>query len=231
MLIGGLQKLTLIDYPQKLAATVFTVGCNFSCPFCHNPELVEVARRKNQLFLNEEEVLEFLKERQGMLEGVCLSGGEPTIQQDLPEFIKKIKALGFAVKLDTNGGRPEVLADLLNNGLVDYVAMDIKGPLERYRDFTVLDVDLGKIHQSVVLTRQAPDYEFRTTVVPSLHKKEDFPAIAKWLDGAKKYYLQQFRPGKTLDSAFAQIQPYPDETLAEFCNAIKPYFEVCEVRV
>ena len=231
MLIGGLQKVTLIDYPGRVATTVFTAGCNFCCPFCHNPDLVEIGRNRNQFFLTDDEVLNFLQDRQGMIEGVCLSGGEPTIQSDLPEFIKKIKELGFLVKLDTNGSRPEVLEDLLKDNLVDYVAMDIKGPLEKYKKFISGNPDFEKIHQSTILARRAPDYEFRTTVVPGLHEKGDFLSISRWLEGAKKYFLQQFRPGNTLDSSFSQLKPYPDEKIAEFCNAIKPYFEICEVRV
>jgi len=230
MLIGGLQKLSLIDYPGKVAATVFTAGCNFFCPFCHNPDLVDIKNRKNQLFISEPEFFDFLAQRQGMVEGICVSGGEPTLQADLPEFLAKIKDLGFLVKLDTNGARPEILEDLLSKNLIDYVAMDIKGPLENYGKIVKIDVDLEQIHKSTQIVRQFPSYEFRTTVVPGLHKASDFLSIARWLEGAERYYLQQFRPESTLDPAFSKIRPYPDEKLAEFCQIVRPYFGVCGVR-
>jgi len=231
MLLGGLQKLSLIDYPGRVAATVFTVGCNFSCPFCHNPELVKVGSDRLQMYLPEEDFFEFLEQRQGLIEGICISGGEPTIHQDLPAFLEKIKSAGFLVKLDTNGTWPSVLKDLVSKKLVDYVAMDIKAPLERYHEIINAEVDLEKIHESVQLVRALPDYEFRTTVIPDFHKKEDFLSIARWLDGAKRYYIQQFKPENALDPAFAKMRPYEDQILAEFCQVIKPYFEICEVRV
>jgi len=223
--------MSLIDYPGRVAATVFTAGCNFLCPFCHNPELVQIGKYRNQLFLPEEEIFDFLKSRQGLIDGVCVSGGEPTLQQDLPEFLKKIKAMGFLTKLDTNGAKPEVLKDLAKENLVDYLAMDIKGPLEKYGKIAGLNIDFEKIHESTDLARHFPDYEFRTTVIPKFHKKEDFLSIAKWLDGAKKYFLQQFRPEKTFDETFQKLRPYSDEKLGQFCQMIKPFFEICEVRI
>lgn len=231
MLLGGLQKVSLVDYPGKVAATVFTSGCNFCCPFCHNPELVDGKQIRHQPFFSQAEFFDFLKDRREMIEGVCVTGGEPAIHEDLPEFLGKIKNLGFSVKLDTNGTNPEMLKSLLKDRMVDYVAMDIKGPLENYQKIAKAEVDLEKIHQSTELVRQFPDYEFRTTVVPKIHKKEDFLSIARWLDGAKKYFLQQFRPGKTLELKYEKVRPYPDEKLVEFCQAIKPFFETCEVRV
>jgi len=231
MLIGGLQKVSLIDYPGHVAATVFCAGCNFSCPFCHNPELVKIGSDRFAMFLTENEVLEFLKTRQGMLEGVCVTGGEPVLQADLADFLKKIKELGFLVKLDTNGSRPEVLKDLIKQGLLDYIAMDIKGPLEKYSKIVGADISLENIHESTEITRGFSEYEFRTTVVPALHEKDDFLSIARWLDGSKKYFLQQFRPEKTLDLVYSTIKPYPDEKLAEFANMMRPYFETCEIRV
>ncbi len=230
MLLGGLQKVSLVDYPGRVAATVFTAGCNFLCPFCHNPELVQIGKYRNQLFLPDEEFFDFLKTRRGLIDGVVVSGGEPTLQEGLGEFLKKIKAMGFLTKLDTNGAKPEVLKDLAEKNLVDYLAMDIKGPLEKYGQIVGTNIDFEKIHESTELARGFPDYEFRTTVVPKFHKKEDFLSIAKWLDGAKKYFLQQFRPEKTFDESFAKIRPYSDEKLAEFCQLIKPFFETCEVR-
>jgi len=231
MLLGGLQKVSLVDYPNRVAATVFTAGCNFSCPFCHNPELVQIGKYKNQLFLPDQDFFDFLGTRRGLIDGVCVSGGEPTIQKDLPEFLKKIKALGFLTKLDTNGTDPEVLKNLAKQNLVDYAAMDIKGPLEKYGEIAGSNIDLEKINESTELLRSFPDYEFRTTVVPKLHKKEDFLSIAKWLEGAKKYFLQQFRPENTLDESYEKIRPYSDEKLGQFCQLIKPFFETCEIRV
>lgn len=230
MTLGGLQKLSLIDYPGKIAATVFTVGCNFWCPFCHNPELVDGEKIKNQPLLCEKDFFEFLRGRQGLLEGVCVTGGEPTIHADLPEFIKKIKDLGFAVKLDTNGANPTMLEKLLADNLIDYVAMDIKAPLEKYKRVVGERARLEDIQRSTELTRQAPDYEFRSTILPKLHSKKDIQSIGRWLDGAKQYFLQSFRPGKTLDAAYAGEKSFTDEQLAEFCRILRMFVDECGVR-
>ena len=230
MTLGGLQKLTLIDYPGRLAATVFTVGCNFYCPYCHNPELVDSARIKKQPEVSEKELFDFLAARQGLLEGVCVTGGEPTLQADLPEFIRKIKDLGYLVKLDTNGSNPVALERLLNDRLVDYVAMDIKAPLEKYKKVVGPKVSLQDIQRSVELTRSAPDYEFRTTVLPRLHSAKDILSIGRWLQGAKKYYLQQFRPTKCLDSAYEQEKPFDLDKLVKICNGLKIFFDEVEIR-
>jgi pyruvate formate lyase activating enzyme len=230
MLLGGLQKLTLIDYPGKIAATVFTVGCNFSCPFCHNPELVSPNAIKNQPVTLESEFFEFLKSRQGQLDGVCITGGEPTLHKDLPDFIKKIKKLGFAVKLDTNGSHPEIMEKLISEKILDYIAMDIKAPADKYNEIAG-GVGVEKIKKSVELIKNSGiDYEFRTTVVPKFHKKEDFTKIAEWLKGSKKYFLQQFYPTKTLDDCLKGEKSYLKEELEEFCEGIKPYFGHCGVR-
>lgn len=231
MLLGGLQKITLIDYPGKLAATVFTLGCNFFCPFCHNPSLVLVQKTKEFPLISQDEFFWWLEKRVGLLEGVCITGGEPTIQEDLPEFIKEIKDLGFRVKLDTNGSHPEVLEKLINDNLVDYLAMDIKAPLEKYSKFYQQKVEPKDIERSVQLIQKMPDYEFRTTVIPLWHKKKDFLSIGRWLEGSKKYVLQQFRPANTLEPKFSQIEPYPEEKLREFCQMLRPYFETCELRI
>ena len=230
MLLGGLQKLTLIDYPDHLAATVFTVGCNFCCPFCHNPELVDPQKIKKQPRVLEKEVFDFLATRQGMLEGICITGGEPTLQADLPEFIGKIKNLGYLVKLDTNGSNPAMLENLLNEKLVDYVAMDIKAPLEKYKKVVGPTVSLENIQRSVELTRGAPDYEFRTTVLPSLHSKKDLLSIGRWLEGAKKFYLQQFRPTKTLKAAYQKEKSFDLEKLVQICNTLRMFFDECGIR-
>jgi pyruvate formate lyase activating enzyme len=200
MLIGGYQKLTLIDYPGKIATTVFTIGCNFRCPFCHNPELVHGSRISLHENKTENEFFEFLKKRKGKLEGVCITGGEPTIQPDLIEFIKKIKKMEYLVKLDTNGTRPDILKKLMDAKLLDFIAMDIKNHLAKYDVTTSTKVDKQRIKLSVDMIRNsAVNHEFRTTVVPGLHVEEDFSHIAKWIGGAKSYFLQEYREITILD--------------------------------
>ncbi|HAT74439.1 MAG TPA: anaerobic ribonucleoside-triphosphate reductase activating protein [Candidatus Moranbacteria bacterium] len=203
MFIGGYQKLTLIDFPGRLAATVFTVGCNFRCPFCHNPELVSnIKQIANGL---EKDFFEFLKKRKDKIEGVCITGGEPTLQPDLMEFIKKIKTLGFLVKLDTNGARPDVLKKIIEQKLVDYIAMDIKNQPKKYDATTGVKGDIARIKLSVeLITRGKIPYEFRTTVVPGLHNEKDFLEIAKWIGGAQNYYLQEYREQTILDKKLKQ---------------------------
>ena len=190
MTISGLQKMTLLDYPGKVACTVFLQCCNFRCPFCHNSDLLG---GNADPFMTMEEFLNFLKKRTGLLDAVCVSGGEPTLQKDLPDLLKGIKALGYSVKLDTNGSRPEVLKALVSDGLVDYVAMDIKNSPEKYALTAGADVDMDAIRESIeFLMSGAVDYEFRTTVVRELHTTEDIESAAKWIKGAKRYYLQNF---------------------------------------
>lgn len=231
MEIGGLQKTTLIDFPGRLACTVFLCGCNFRCPWCYSSELVLPERIKLQPKISEKEVFAFLNERKGLLEGVVVCGGEPTVNKDLPDFVKKIKKLGFLVKLDTNGSNPQMLKNLIDKKLVDYVAMDIKGPKEKYSECAGLKVDLRKIQRSIdILKRGKIDSEFRSTIVPSLHKKEDVIAMAKWIGRGKRYYLQNFRPEKTLAPEFEKIKPYPQEYLLEIQKAISPFFETCQLR-
>ena len=192
MILKGLQKLTLLDFPGKMAATVFTGGCNFRCPFCHNGSLVIPERFGATL--PEEEFFAFLNKRRGILEGVCVSGGEPTLYPDLPEFIKKIRSLGFLVKLDTNGSHPDLLEKLIDEGLVDYVAMDIKSSKGGYaRAVGIENFDTSDIEKSVeILKKCKVDFEFRTTVVKELHSDEDFEQIGEWLRGDSKIFLQTF---------------------------------------
>ncbi len=273
MVIGGLQKLTLIDYPGKIACTVFTVGCNFRCPFCHNPELVcnfkttiiaqpgivsqpkgcgyrsagqsNLAEKVAAGFsprqtINELEFFEFLKSRQGLLDGVCVTGGEPLLHSDLPEFLKKIKGLGFLVKLDTNGTKPDKLEKIVQSGLLDYVAMDIKTNVKTqmsnvktsYEKVCEVKVNLEDIRKSIdIIMKSGLDYEFRTTVVPGLHTESDIANIAKEIRGAKRYYLQQFVAGeKLLDTNYQKVKPYPIEFLYQIRDKIKNFFEICEVR-
>lgn len=242
MLIKGLVKTTLIDYPAKVACTIFLAGCNFRCPYCQNPDLVNYDGLPT---IPQEEVFEHLKSRKKWLDGVCVSGGEPTLNKELPEFLRKIKSMGFLVKLDTNGTNPEMLKKLLDEKLVDYIAMDIKAPLERYGEVVRAKVNLEKIRQSVEIiqnsgiasaraqdsrTSFAIDYEFRTTVVPTLLGGNDIEKICLWLRGSKRYYLQQFRPDTTLDASFRKVAPYKHEEMVKCYNIAKNNFEICEVR-
>lgn len=240
MYIAGLQKTTLIDYPGKIAAVVFTPGCNFCCPFCYNINLIK-SKTKVKL-IPEKEVLDFLKKRQGLLEGVVITGGEPTLQPGLEDFIKKVKNLDYLVKLDTNGSNPEMLKSLINSSthqLINYVAMDIKGPLDKYHGITGtqehgntgIKFNLEKIKESVEMIKNSGiDYEFRTTVVPGLLDKEDFVKIGHWLKGAKRCFLQQFRNRKTLDPKFQKNQPYPPEKIQEFAKTMEQYVKEVGIR-
>ena len=231
MQIGGLQKLTLIDYPGRLAATVFLCGCNFRCPWCYSSELVLPEKIKNQPKISEKEFFDFLKERKTLLEGLVLCGGEPTYHKELPDLIKKIKKLGFLVKLDTNGSNPKMIKKLIDNKLIDYVAMDVKLPKEKYPKIYGKRVKIKNIEESIKILKEGKiDGEFRTTIVPKILQKEDILKIARWIRPAKKYYLQNFRPEKTVDPKFEKIKPYPQEYLLEIQKAISPFFETCQVR-
>ncbi len=231
MEIGGLQKTTLIDFPGRIAATVFLCGCNFRCPWCYSSELVLPEKIKKQPKISEKFFLNFLKKRKGLIEGIVVCGGEPTIHKSLLDFCQKIKNLGYLIKLDTNGSAPELLKKLIDKKLVDYVAMDIKGPKKRYSEFAGVKVDIKKIQKSIdILKKSRVDYEFRSTIVPTLHKKEDVIEMAKWIRGAKRYYLQNFRPSKTLDQKFEKVKPFPQQYLLEIQKTIFPFFEVCQIR-
>lgn len=231
MKIGGLQKLTLIDFPGRISCTVFCLGCSFRCPFCYNPELVLPEKMEKQPQIAEKDFFDFLEERKELLEGVCLGGGEPTVNEDLPAFVKKIKKLGFLVKLDTNGSNPWMLKKLIDKNLVDYVAMDIKAPRGSYRKLTGRLIDIKDIEKSMdILKQNKIDHEFRTTVIPTLLEKEDILKIAQWLSPAKKYFLQNFRPEKTIDPELKKVKPYSEEYLSSCCQAVSPFFETCQVR-
>ncbi len=228
MQIHGLNKTTLLDYPKHVAATIFTGGCNFCCPFCHNGDLVLHPTIYN--IISEEDIFAFLKKRKGILTGVCITGGEPTLQKDLPEFIAKVRDLGYLIKLDTNGYRPEVLSLLLEQKLLDYVAMDIKNSRIRYPETTgVKDMDLSRIEKSVqILLTGAVDYEFRTTVVKELHRKEDFQDIALWLNGAKAYYLQAYKDNENvIQKGFTS---YEKEQMESFLGILTPHIENVKLR-
>lgn len=226
MKISGLQKLTLLDFPEKVACTVFTFGCNFRCPFCHNALLVEGTAPEA---IGEEEFFSYLSKRKGVLDGVAITGGEPTLQAGLKDFIRKIKDMGFAVKLDTNGTRPEVIKELIEEELVDYFAMDVKNSPEKYAATAGADVDMSKIKESVdLLINKAKDCEFRTTVVKGFHEKEDFEKIGALIRGAKKYFLQKFTDsGALLGSVEGACS---DEEMESFVSVAKKYVPAAEIR-
>ena len=213
MAIHGFSKLTLLDYPGRCAATIFLGSCNFRCPFCQNSDLV--LDPMSQPVIRADEVLRYLKKRQGILDGVCVTGGEPTIDADLKLLLREIKALGYDIKLDTNGSRPEVLKDLVREKLIDMAAMDIKSSPEHYAKAAgIPDVDLIAVGDSVqFLLHGSLPYEFRTTVVRELHTEEDFVSIGRWIAGARAYYLQAFR-----DSSAVMIDGFSSYSYQELCH-------------
>ena len=234
--IGGLQETTLIDFPGRIAATVFVKGCNFRCPWCYSSELVLPEKAAKHPEISEKKFFQFLKSRQNLLDGVVVCGGEPTVSEGLADFIKKIKQLGFLVKLDTNGSNPEVLKKIIGQKLVDYLAMDIKAPLsgrqkKKYDRLTGIKADLKKMRKSVeIIKNSGLDYEFRTTVVPGLLTREDILQIARDISPAKKYFLQNFRPEKNLNPEAGRLKPYSSEYLLGIQKTIAPFFETCYVR-
>ena len=230
MLLKGLQKLTLLDYPGKMAATVFAGGCNFRCPFCHNASLVVGKRLKETPSVSEEDFFAFLKKRQGLLEGVCVSGGEPTLYRDLIPFLNNIKELGYLVKLDTNGYRPEVLKEAVRGGYVDYVAMDIKNSKESYQKTVGLEkFDIKPIEESVdFLMSGTVDFEFRTTLVRQLHTERDMYSIATWLRGDEKYFLQSFIDSGDLLSD--RLSGYDKKETEDLLKLIKVHVKNAQIR-
>lgn len=228
MKLLGLQKLTLLDFPGKMACTVFTGGCNFRCPFCHNASLV--VNPSEQDVLPVEEFFAFLKGRKGLLDGVCVSGGEPLIQPDIEEFISRIKSMGFLVKLDTNGSYPETLKSLIHNKLVDYVAMDIKNSKESYYKTCGTDrIDMPRMEMSAALLMEGHvPYEFRTTVVKELHKESDFIKIGKWLSPDSPYFLQEFvDSGDIIGTGFTS---YKKEDMEKFAKILRKTLKKVEIR-
>ena len=236
MLIGGLQKTTLIDFPHKVACTVFTVGCNFRCPFCHNDNLVtfENFNKSRISLISLREFFTFLEKRKNMLDGVCITGGEPTINADLPEFIKEIKENGFLVKLDTNGTNPKMLKKLIRDNLLDFIAMDIKCNLEGYQNIVRVPVNIESIKESIklILTSNLK-YELRTTVVPGLQTVQNIQQlgidIQKLSESVKiplsnsPYFLQAFSPNNCYDKKLNNTVPFTDDELQELIDAVKPF--------
>ena len=227
MVICGIQKLTLLDYPGKVACTIFTGGCNFRCPFCHNADLVT---GKPEVTVTGEEIFRFLRKRQGLLDGVCISGGEPLLQPDLEDFIRGVRSLGYSVKLDTNGSMPDKLESLAEKGLLDYVAMDLKNAPEHYgRTIGAETYDVGNIDRSIrfLMGGEIP-YEFRTTVVREFHQKADFEEMGRWIEGADQYFLQQF-----IDSGHViapGLHAYDEKILFQALEIVKKYVKTAQIR-
>ncbi len=230
LIFKGVQKTTLIDFPGKVAATLFLPKCNFRCPFCYNAQLV--LNKETGVTITEKEALRFLRDRRKFLDAVCITGGEPMLHALLPAFCKKAKRLGLLVKIDTNGSKPEMLQKLIAAKAVDYIAMDIKGAKEKYNEAAGARVDLQKIQRSIDLIKKSGvEYEFRTTVVPALHRKADLVAIGKWLQGGRQFFLQQFDSSvPLLDKKMQGSRAYSKQLLLQLAAALKPFFEHVAVR-
>ena len=234
MKIKGFEKLTLIDYPDKFACIVFLFGCNFRCGFCHNPELVV---KEENINFTENEILDFLKKRIGKLDGVCITGGEPLLGVD-ENFLIEIKKLGFLIKIDTNGSLPDKLKSLIDKKLVDFIAMDIKGEREEYKNIVDVNVDLSKIENSIkLIVGSGLDYEFRTTIIEDIHSKENLIFMSKWIneiagEKPKKIFLQGFRnSGKFINEKFNFKKNTSNEYLEEMKNYVQDYFEEVGIRI
>jgi pyruvate formate lyase activating enzyme len=232
MFIGGIQKFTMLDYPGKISAVVFTMGCNFRCPYCHNPEIVDPKLINYDNEISEKEILEFLKSRKGNLEGVCITGGEPTLQLGLKDFIKKIKEMGFSVKLDTNASHFNVINDLVENDLIDYWAIDIKTSPKKYKIMTKKNDAVENLEKSInLITNSKSELELRTTAVPGFVNQKDFDDIADWINGINKdilsklsrYSIQAFRPEKTLREGLEKVKPYSDKELNKMAEKMRRY--------
>jgi pyruvate formate lyase activating enzyme len=226
MKIGGFQKMTMLDFPGKIACTVFTYGCNLRCPFCNNATLVT---HKSELF-SEDEILAYLNKRKGILDGICITGGEPLLQADIIPFMQRVKEIGLAIKLDTNGAYPDRLKEIIDLGLVDYIAMDIKNSKEKYPLTTGIEgLDITPFEKSVeIIKNSGVDYEFRTTVVRELHTIDDMKKIAEWISGAKRYYIQCFADsGELIGEGFSA---HDKNTLEAFCQATLSHISSAEIR-
>ena len=228
--IGGMQKMTLLDYPGKVACTIFTAGCNFKCPFCHNRELVFIP--ENYEYFDSQDVLDYLEKRKGLLDGVCISGGEPLLQENLESFIAKIRELGYQIKLDTNGGYPQKLKSIVEKGLIDYVAMDVKNSREKYAETVGMNsasFNLEPIEQSVEYLKTCGiDHEFRTTVVRELHTAEDLIEIAEWIGPGQKYYLQQYMDSENIIQR--GFTAYDAAEMEELKQTVAPLVPAVELR-
>ena len=228
MVISGFQKLTLVDYPEHIACLIFTQGCNFRCPFCHNRDLVNSMDSKNQI--SEKEILDYLEKRRGLIDGVCISGGEPLLQKDIAIFMKLVKEKGYKIKLGTNGSKPQILKKLIEDKLIDYVAMDIKNSFSNYGQTSgVINIDLEKVKESIAILKNSNiDYEFRTTVVKELHSFEDLKFICEYLGNNVKYYLQNYRDCETV--LVSGYHGFEKEELLEFKNKLNKDYPNVMVR-
>jgi pyruvate formate lyase activating enzyme len=243
MFIGGLQKISLLDYPGHVAAIIFTQGCNFRCPFCYNPMLVEPAgfgkskyseqsEQKDYPSISEDDLFVFLKDRRGKLDAVVVTGGEPTIHKDLPAFLEKIKKLGYLIKLDSNGSNPNMIESLINQKLVNYIAMDFKSSFDSYYKTIGVKIDLEKIKKSIKIIMESKlPYEFRTTLVPGLVEGSELIDMSQIIKGAEKWYLQRFQPREgVLDKKYNLIKPYTTKESEEFCQSVKSNVKNCFLR-
>ena len=228
MKIGGVQKLSLVDYPHHTAIALFTIGCNMRCGYCHNPELVLPERYADSI--PEEDIFLFLESRVGRVEGVVVSGGEPTMHDDLPEFIRRIKKLGFQVKLDTNGTHPSMVKGLIAEQLIDYIAVDIKASMERYQEVVARPIDTDDILETIRIIKESGiDHEFRTTLIKSQVSPDDLDEIGQLVKGSPRYALQRFRPGRTLNPQFAKAVTYSDEELSILKKHMELYVTECVI--
>jgi len=233
--IRGWVKTSLVDYPGRVASTLFLEGCNFRCPYCQNPELVIPGVASTNAPLDPEDILSYFSTYSRMLEGVCLTGGEPLMQPGLEDLCQDITKQGLNIKLDTNGSFPHRLEALLEANLLDYVSVDVKGPPGKIRAIAQCPMEEGNLARLVedtvkLLQRAGVSYELRTTLVPGLLEPEDLRAIGQWMKGAPKYVLQQFRPGKTLDPAYQHVSPYPPQILRDLTEDLSVYVDECTVR-
>lgn len=230
MKISGFLKTTLLDWDGKVACTIYLAGCNFRCPYCHNRGLVLNPGEVEDIPLDS--ILEYVESNSDFLDGVVISGGEPTLNKDLPDLIKKLRGLGMKIKIDTNGTMPDVLDDLIGAGMVDFIAMDVKAPLDgRYSSVTDTTVDVADIRRSIrIIMDSGVDYEFRTTVVPILIKPEGMEDIFREIRGAKRYRLHQFRPKNCLDENLTALDPYPESVLMDMAEKAKAYVRDVRIR-
>ena len=228
MRLGGLQKMTLLDFPGRVACTVFTAGCNFRCPFCHNSSLVVLPELPE---LSQDDFFAFLRKRQGLLDGVAITGGEPLLHPDMPEFLEKIRDLGYAVKLDTNGAFPDRLRTVLDAGLADYVAMDVKNRKEKYEQTAGVSGILSRVEESAALLMGgSTPFEFRTTLVDELHEPEDFAAIGQWIAGTERYFLQGFVDSGDILAGSGAYHPAGPEKAKACLEAIRPFVPAAQLR-
>ncbi|WP_018247993.1 anaerobic ribonucleoside-triphosphate reductase activating protein [Orenia marismortui] len=229
MKISGLQRTSLIDYPEHITTIVFTQGCNYKCPYCHNPSLIANSS-PDESYLPLKDFWQFIDKRKELIDAVTITGGEPTLQKGLIDFIKDIKKNGLKIKLDSNGSNFKTLKRIIEANLVDYIAMDVKAPLDKHSKITK-NLNTKEISKSINLIKDSTiDYEFRTTVVPSIHSKLDIKEIGKLISGAKRYYIQNFRPINTLDKKLKGVTPFPPAKLEEFKDIILPYVQEVQIR-